>query len=111
MIGIIDYGMGNLRSVEKALQTVGAETRFVHNEEELNGISGLVVPGQGAFKDCVANLKKTGLWAPLKAWISCDQPFFGICLGYQVLFEGSEEAPGIEGLRMLPGQVVRFPKT
>jgi glutamine amidotransferase len=110
MIGIIDYGMGNLRSVEKALQAVGATTRFVRKEEELTGVSGLVVPGQGAFKDCAANLKKTGLWAPLKAWVVCDQPFFGICLGYQLLFEGSEEAPGVEGLRLFPGRVVHFPE-
>jgi imidazole glycerol-phosphate synthase subunit HisH len=111
MIGIIDYGMGNLRSVEKALQAVGASARFVQCEEELNGVSGIVLPGVGAFKDCVGNLRKTGLWAPLKAWIACDQPFFGICLGYQMLFHGSEEAPGVEGLGQFAGQVVRFPNS
>ena len=111
LIGIVDYGMGNLRSVEKALQAVGARTRFVTAPSELDGIQGLVLPGVGAFTDCVANLQATGLWEPIQAWIAADKPFFGICLGYQMLFDGSEEGPGVSGLGVFQGQVVHFPKT
>ena len=111
MIGIIDYGMGNLRSVEKALQSVGAKTRFVTGTAGLDGLTGLVLPGVGAFTDCVGNLRATGLWEPIREWIAADKPFFGICLGYQMLFEGSEEGPGVEGLGVFKGNVVRFPKT
>ncbi|SDU29658.1 glutamine amidotransferase [Verrucomicrobium sp. GAS474] len=111
MIGIIDYGMGNLRSVEKALESVGAKTRFITGTSGLDGLTGLVLPGVGAFTDCVGNLRATGLWEPIKEWIAADKPFFGICLGYQMLFEGSEEGPDIEGLGVFKGKVVRFPKT
>ena len=111
MIGIIDYGMGNLRSVEKALQSVGAKTRFVTGTAGLDGLAGLVLPGVGAFTDCVGNLRATGLWEPIREWIAADKPFFGICLGYQMLFDGSEEGPGVEGLGVFKGNVVRFPKT
>jgi len=110
MIGIIDYGMGNLRSVEKALESVGAKTRFITGTSGLDGLSGLVLPGVGAFTDCVGNLRATGLWEPIREWIAADRPFFGICLGYQMLFEGSEEGPGVEGLGVFKGNVVRFPK-
>ena len=109
MIGIVDYGMGNLRSVEKALQAVGAQTRIVTAPEGLEGLKGLVLPGVGAFTDCVANLRATGLWQPIKDWIAADRPFFGICLGYQMLFENSEEGPGVEGLGVFKGSVIRFP--
>jgi glutamine amidotransferase len=109
-IGIVDYGMCNLRSVEKALQAVGARTRFVADPAGLDGIRGLVLPGVGAFTDCVRNLQATGLWEPIKAWIAADKPFFGICLGYQMLFEGSEEGPGVPGLGVFAGQVVHFPR-
>ncbi len=109
MIGIIDYGMGNLRSVEKALQSVGAPTRFITGTSGLEGLKGLVLPGVGAFTDCVGNLRATGLWEPIREWIAADKPFFGICLGYQMLFEGSEEGPGVEGLGVFAGNVVRFP--
>jgi glutamine amidotransferase len=111
LIGIVDYGMGNLRSVEKALQAVGAKTRFVTGPAELDGIQGLVLPGVGAFTDCVHNLQATGLWQPIQDWIAADKPFFGICLGYQMLFEGSEEGPGVPGLGVFQGQVVHFPKS
>ncbi|MDE1170769.1 MAG: imidazole glycerol phosphate synthase subunit HisH [Verrucomicrobium sp.] len=110
MIGVVDYGMGNLRSVEKALQSVGAQTRFVTGPEGLEGLGGLVLPGVGAFGDCVRNLRATGLWEPIREWIAADRPFFGICLGYQMLFESSEEAPGAEGLGVYAGKVVRFPQ-
>ena len=108
MIGIVDYGMGNLRSVEKALQSVGAQTRFVSAPADLAGLTGLVLPGVGAFADCVANLRATGLWEPIREWIAADRPFFGICLGYQMLFDGSAEGPGIEGLGVFQGKVEKF---
>ena len=111
MIGIIDYGMGNLRSVEKALEAVGAKTRFITGTAGLEGLTGLVLPGVGAFTDCVGNLRATGLWEPIREWIAADKPFFGICLGYQMLFEGSEEGPGVEGLGVFKGSVVHFPKS
>jgi glutamine amidotransferase len=109
MIGIVDYGMGNLRSVEKALQKVGAETRFVRSVADLEGLSGIVLPGVGAFGDAARNLASTGLWEPLRAWARDNKPFLGICLGYQLLFDSSEEAaPDVEGLGIFSGKVVRF---
>ena len=108
MIGIVDYGMGNLRSVEKALQAVGAETRFIDSPSSLGSITGIVLPGVGAFTDCVQNLRATGLWDPIREWIAADRPFFGICLGYQMLFDESEEGPGIAGLGVFQGRVEKF---
>lgn len=111
MIGIVDYGLGNLRSVEKAVQFLGVPTIFVQTPEQLDKVDGIVVPGQGGFRDCGINLKKSGLWSPLQEWIKADRPYFGICLGYQILFEESEEAPGQEGLGAFKGKVVRFPES
>lgn len=107
-VGVVDYGRGNLRSVSKALEASGARTCLVTKPEEISGLDALVVPGVGSFGDCAANLQATGLWAPLREWISSGRPYLGICLGYQLLFEGSEESPGVPGLGVLPGQVVRF---
>ncbi|PTY00739.1 imidazole glycerol phosphate synthase subunit HisH [Verrucomicrobia bacterium LW23] len=109
MIGIIDYGMGNLRSVEKALQKVGAQTRFVRGVGDLADLSGILLPGVGAFGDAVRNLHATGTWEPLRQWAADNRPFLGICLGYQLLFDSSEEAaPDVRGLGIFPGKVVRF---
>ncbi len=108
MIGIIDYGMGNLRSVEKAFQTSGASTRFVQDPKCFDSLQGLVLPGVGAFGDCVKNLRASGMWEPIKTWVREGRPLFGICLGYQMLFDSSEEAPGVEGLGILKGKVIRF---
>lgn len=108
-IGIVDYGSGNLRSVSKALDAVGARTRMVSAPAGLDELDAVVVPGVGAFGDCARNLRATGLWEPLREWIAQDRPSLGICLGYQLLFESSEESPGIEGLGVLPGVVRRFP--
>ncbi|QSR85801.1 imidazole glycerol phosphate synthase subunit HisH [Methylacidimicrobium sp. B4] len=101
--------MGNLRSVEKALAFVGAAPRRVMKPDDLADLAGVVLPGVGAFGDCAARLKETGLWSPLRAWAGGGRPFLGICLGYQLLFEGSAESPGIAGFGLIPGQVVRFP--
>ena len=108
-IGVVDYGSGNLRSVCKALEASGASTVLVSKTAQLAGLDAVVVPGVGAFGDCAANLQATGLWAPLREWISSGRPYLGICLGYQLLFETSEESPGVSGLGVLPGTVVRFP--
>lgn len=108
-VGLVDYGSGNLRSVGKALEAAGATVPFIRTADELKTLDAVVVPGVGSFGDCASNLRSTGLWEPLKAWVRAGRPYLGICLGYQLLFESSEESPGVEGLGVLPGRVVRFP--
>jgi glutamine amidotransferase len=112
MIAVIDNGICNLRSVTKALEAVGAEVRVVRSplEVEAADADGLVLPGVGALRDCVAALRATGLDRTVREWIEADQPFLGVCLGMQALFEHSEEGggAGTEGLGIFPGRVVRF---
>jgi glutamine amidotransferase len=108
MIALVDYGMGNLRSVEKALQRVGGQVRMVRDAAPFADADALVLPGVGAFGDCMKNLERQKLIEPLKAFLRGGKPFLGICLGYQALFESSEEDPGIAGLGILPGRVIRF---
>jgi glutamine amidotransferase len=108
-VGLVDYGSGNLRSVGKALEAAGATVPMIHSASELDGLDAVAVPGVGSFGDCARNLRNTGLWDPLKDWVRAGKPYLGICLGYQLLFESSEESPGVEGLGVLPGRVVRFP--
>ena len=107
-IGVVDYGSGNLRSVCKALEVSGASATLVSEASRLAGFDAVVVPGVGSFGDCAANLQATGLREPLREWIQAGRPYLGICLGYQLLFESSEESPGVSGLGVLPGTVVRF---
>ena len=107
-IGVVDYGSGNLRSVCKALEASGASAALVSDASQLSGLDAVVVPGVGSFGDCAANLQSTGLWEPLREWIKAGHPYLGICLGYQLLFESSEESPGVDGLGVLPGTVIRF---
>lgn len=107
-IGVVDYGSGNLRSVCKALEACGAATSLVTGASQLGGLDAVVVPGVGSFGDCAANLRATGLWDPLREWIDSGRPYLGICLGYQLLFDSSEESPGVNGLGVLPGTVIRF---
>lgn len=104
----MDYGSGNLRSVCKALEASGASAALVSDASQLAGLDAVVVPGVGSFGDCAANLQATGLWEPLREWIKAGRPYLGICLGYQLLFESSEESPGVSGLGVLPGTVIRF---
>lgn len=107
-IGVVDYGSGNLRSVSKALEATGAQARLVNKPSELDGLAAVVVPGVGSFGDCAANLRATGLWDPVREWILAGRPYLGICLGYQLLFESSEESPNVEGLGIFKGSVVKF---
>lgn len=107
-IALIDYGSGNLRSVQKALESCGARADLVSSPDDLAGRDAMVMPGVGAFGDCARNLAATGLWEPVKDWIASGRPYLGICVGYQLLFESSEENPDIPGLGVLAGQVKRF---
>ncbi|MEW6554989.1 MAG: imidazole glycerol phosphate synthase subunit HisH [Actinomycetota bacterium] len=109
MITIIDYGMGNLRSVEKAFAFLGHEVAVSHDPASLGKARNIVLPGVGAFGDAMQELHARELTGPLRKAIAAGVPFLGICLGYQLLFESSEESPGVEGLGILPGRVVRFP--
>lgn len=110
MIAVIDTGICNLRSVTKALEAVGAEIRVVHAPEEVDSLrpSGLVLPGVGALRDCVAVLRERGLDVTVRNWIAANKPFLGVCLGMQALFDHSEEGGGVKGLGVFPGRVVRF---
>ena len=109
MIAVIDTGICNLRSVTKALEAVGASIQVVHTPAEVAALnaSGLVLPGVGALRDCVAALRTTGLDATVRDWVAADKPFLGVCLGMQALFEHSEEG-NITGLGVFKGKVVRF---
>ncbi len=108
-IAVIDTGICNLRSVTKALEAVGASIRVVRSRAEVAAADarGLVLPGVGALRDCVASLRATRLDATVRDWIAADRPFLGVCLGMQALFDHSEEGD-ITGLGIFPGKVVRF---
>jgi len=111
MIALIDYDSGNLRSVQKALLKVGADVRVVRRPEEIDGARSVVLPGVGAFDDCAQALRKQELLGAVKEFIQSGRPFLGICVGYQVLFERSEEFNSCAaGLEIFRGQVVRFPE-
>ncbi|MFM8715866.1 MAG: imidazole glycerol phosphate synthase subunit HisH [Spartobacteria bacterium] len=107
-LGVIDYGSGNLRSVCKAIEAAGSTPSLVTEPSGLESLDAIVVPGVGAFAHCAKNLRATGLWNPVREWALAGRPYLGICLGYQLLFESSEESPGVEGLGVLKGRVVRF---
>ncbi len=107
MIAIIDYGEGNLGSVAKALKHVGCEVQITSSGAAVQAADGVVLPGVGAFDDCIKGLEQADLVEPIKQAITGGKPFLGICLGLQVLFAGSEEG-NKAGLGVLPGRVVRF---
>ena len=109
MIAVIDYGMGNLRSVQKSLEFVGAKVIVTHDPDLILNANSVVLPGVGAFKDCMANLNKLKLVDPIRKFVDSGKPFLGICLGLQILFEESEEYGPVAGLGILPGKVVKFP--
>lgn len=109
MIGIVDYGRGNLRSVEKALEKVGYEAKIMDSPEELSAVDGLILPGVGAFADAMEALNLKGWIEPLIQFAGSGRPFLGICLGMQILFEIGEEHGEHAGLGLLAGRVVKFP--
>jgi imidazole glycerol-phosphate synthase subunit HisH len=110
MITIVDYGMGNLRSVAKAVELYTDAVRISDDPASLSDSSGIIIPGDGAFGAAMENMRSRGWIEPLKAYIAADRPCLGICLGYQLLFTTSEEFGEHEGLGIIPGRVVRFPE-
>lgn len=109
MIAIIDYDAGNIKSVEKALLLLGQEVVITGGREEILKADKVILPGVGAFGDAMANLRKTGLDQVIREVTGRGTPFLGICLGLQLLFERSGEAPGVEGLGILKGEILRIP--
>jgi glutamine amidotransferase len=109
MITIIDYGMGNLRSVQKGFEKVGYAARVTSDPADVERAEKLVLPGVGAFKDCMDNLRQGGFIDPILRHVESGRPFLGICLGLQLLFTESEEFGRHQGLNIIPGKVVRFP--
>jgi glutamine amidotransferase len=108
-IGVVDYGMGNLRSVSKALESLGYPTEVSGDARTLSSCRGIVFPGVGAFRDCMANVVRQGLLPFLREYLASDRPFLGICVGMQLLFAESEEFGRYEGVGFFAGKVVRFP--
>lgn len=108
MITIVDYQMGNLRSVQKALQRVGHDARISADAKEIATAEKLILPGVGGFGDAMAELTRRDLVAPIRDFVAADRPFLGICLGLQLLFEKGYEGGQYDGLGVLPGEVVRF---
>lgn len=108
MIGVIDYGAGNLRSVCNSLKKLSVDCHIVKSPSDLNKIETMIFPGVGSFGDSSEQLKKQSLFEPIREWIITDRPFLGICIGFQMLFDSSEESPGSEGLGIIPGKVIKF---
>ncbi|WP_372807113.1 imidazole glycerol phosphate synthase subunit HisH [Pontiella sp.] len=108
MIGIIDYGMGNLGSVTNAFRFLELEAKIITRKQEMDGCRALILPGVGAFGDCMGHLVEHDFVGAIKDWTDAGKPLMGICLGLQALFKSSEESPGVEGLGLLPGTVKRF---
>ncbi len=109
MIAIIDYDAGNLRSVEKALEALGSRAIITRNRDEILGADRVILPGVGAFGDAMEKLHQYELVDTIRQAAASGKPFLGICLGLQLLFESSEESPGVEGLSVLPGKILRIP--
>lgn len=109
MIAVIDYGMGNLRSVQKGFEKVGAEAVITADPGVLSEANKVVLPGVGAFRDCMRNLEQAGFVEPILKVIAQGRPFLGICVGMQLLFTDSVEFGLYPGLNLIPGHVVRFP--
>ena len=109
MIAIIDYDAGNIKSVEKALLLLGQEVKITDDAKEILSADKVVLPGVGAFGDAMGNLERRGLVPVIRETVEKGTPFLGICLGLQLLFERSDEAPGVAGLGILPGEILRIP--
>jgi len=110
MIAVVDYGMGNLRSVQKALESVGLDASLTSDSAFVKSADAVVLPGVGAFRDCMDNLRRLELEDSVKSFIKAGKPFLGICLGLQVLLSTSEEFGLTEGLGLMGGRVVEFEK-
>lgn len=108
MIAIVDYGMGNLGSVMNACRYLGLEAELVTEPEKLERADAVILPGVGAFGDCMAHLEARQLAPAIRDWLESNRPYLGICLGLQVLCAGSEESPGVRGLGLLETVVSRF---
>jgi len=110
LIAIIDYDAGNIRSVEKALKFLGQDVKITRDPEEILSAEKVILPGVGAFGDAMRKLKEYGLDQVIRKTAGKGTPFLGICLGLQLLFERSDEAPGVEGLGILKGEILRLPE-
>lgn len=108
MIALVDYGMGNIRSVSKAIEAVGGEVSITQSPEEIRKAKAIVLPGVGAFRDCMSNLTELGLLEAVREEILKGKPYLGICLGMQILFTESEEFGMCKGLDLIKGKVTRF---
>jgi len=107
-VSLIDYGAGNLRSVANALAALGVEPHIAGAAPDLTDSTHLVLPGVGSFGDCMGQLASRNLLDPIRRWVLAGKPYLGICLGYQILLDASEESPGVAGLGLVPGTVRRF---
>jgi glutamine amidotransferase len=110
-IAVLDYGIGNLRSAQKALEHVGADARLTADLDEIESADGVVLPGVGAFGRCMEALRESGLDKPALDAIAAEVPFMGICIGMQLLYEGSDEDPDVAGLGALAGRIHLLPDT
>lgn len=106
---IVDYGVGNLRNVYKAVEAAGGQPRVVNRPDALAGAAGIILPGVGAFGDAARNFREAGFEKPVRETIAAGRPLLGICVGMQLLFDVSEEMGLHDGLGLIPGRVVRFP--
>lgn len=109
-VAVVDYGAGNLRSVAKAMERSGFETRVSGDAREIENVDSVVLPGVGAFADAADHLRRSGLWDAVRRFIESGRPYLGLCLGLQLLFDESDEHGVHRGLGVLPGRVERFPK-
>ena len=110
MVAIIDYGAGNLSSVKKALEYLGAECEITQDKDLIMSASHVILPGVGSFGDAMASMQERGLVEIIKTIATSGKPFLGICLGLQLLFESSEESDGVSGLGLLKGRIIEIPK-
>lgn len=110
MVAIIDYDAGNIRSVEKAVQFLGEEAAITRDKEQILNSSHVILPGVGAFGDAMEKIRQYGLEDTIHQVVEKGIPFLGICLGQQIMFDKSEEAPGVKGLGLLEGEIVKIPK-
>ena len=110
MVAIIDYDAGNIKSVENAVRFLGHDVKVTSDPSEILAADHIILPGVGAFGDAMKRLRAAGLEDTIRQAVSSDIPFLGICLGLQLIFEESEESPGVKGLALLPGKIKRIPE-